>query len=69
LRVADCGDICGVGRDGTTAQTLATAARSFGFRVRAFSVEPQDLEHLSLPAIAHWQFNHFVIVERWTPSI
>ncbi len=67
VRVTDCRDICGVGRDGTTAQILARAARSFEFRVRAFSVEPKDLEHLTLPAIAHWQFNHFVVVERWTP--
>src|SRR5215813_9244594 len=66
VRVADCRDICGVGRDGTTAQTLAKAARSFGLRASAFSVEPKDLNHLPLPAIAHWQFNHFVVVERWS---
>jgi ABC-type bacteriocin/lantibiotic exporter with double-glycine peptidase domain len=68
VRLTDCRDICGAGRDGTTAQTLAKAARSFGLRVRAFSVEPKDFEHLSLPAIAHWQFNHFVVVERWSPK-
>jgi ABC-type bacteriocin/lantibiotic exporter with double-glycine peptidase domain len=68
VRLTDCRYICGAGRDGTTAQTLAKAARSFGLRVRAFSVEPKDLEHLSLPAIAHWQFNHFVVVERWSPK-
>jgi ABC-type bacteriocin/lantibiotic exporter with double-glycine peptidase domain len=67
-RVTDCREICGVGRDGTNAQTLARAARLFGLRVRAFSVEPKDFEHLRLPAIAHWQFNHFVVVERWSPD-
>jgi len=68
VRVTDCREICGVGRDGTNAQTLARAARLFGLRVRAFSVEPKDFEHLRLPAIAHWQFNHFVVVERWSPD-
>src|SRR5262252_8519127 len=68
VSLTDCRDICGTGRDGTTAQILAKAARSFGLRVRAFSVEPNDLEHVAQPAIAHWQFNHFIVVERWTPS-
>jgi len=67
-RVAECREICGVGRDGTTAQTIARAARSYGLRVGAFSVEPKDFQHVRLPAIAHWEFNHFVVVERWSPK-
>ena len=64
--VAECREICGVGRDGTTAQTIARAARSYGLRAGAFSVEPKDFQHVRLPAIAHWEFNHFVVVERWS---
>ena len=67
-RVAECREICGVGRDGVSAQTIARAARSYGLRVAAFSLEPADFEHLRLPAIAHWEFNHFVVVERWSPK-
>lgn len=62
--VAECREKCGVGRDGLTALTIAKAARSFGLRVKGLSLEPPDFRHVRLPAIAHWEFNHFVIVER-----
>lgn len=67
-RVADCRETCGVGRDGVTAENIAKVARSFGLRVRAFSLEPADLAHVRLPAIVHWKFEHFVVVERWSPK-
>lgn len=66
VRVSECREQCGVGRDGVTAETIAKAARRLGFRVKAFSLEPQDFCHLKLPAIIHWNFNHFVVVERWS---
>ncbi len=53
------------GRDGVTAQAIAKQARDDGMIVRAFSVEPEDLQHLPLPAILFWEFNHFVVLERW----
>ena len=65
-RVAECRETCGVGRDGLTAATVAQAARSYGLRVKAFSLEPAELGNLQLPAIAHWEFEHFVVVERWS---
>ncbi len=67
-RVAECRETCGIGRDGVTAQTIAKAARSFGLRVRSFSVEPADFAQLQLPVIVHWEFDHFVVVERWLPK-
>ncbi|HEX6292731.1 MAG TPA: peptidase domain-containing ABC transporter [Herpetosiphonaceae bacterium] len=66
-RVAECRDLCAIGRDGTTALTLAKVARQFGLRVKAYSLEPAAFEHVPLPAIVHWDFKHFVVVERWTP--
>ncbi|MCA9996458.1 MAG: peptidase domain-containing ABC transporter [Anaerolineales bacterium] len=68
-KVAECRARCSVGRDGVTARTLAEVARSYGLRVRAFTIEPHQLEHLPLPAIAHWNFNHYVVVERYTPQL
>jgi ATP-binding cassette subfamily B protein len=65
-RVAECRAAIGIGRDGVTARTIAQAARGYGLRVRAFSLELTDFQSLSLPAIAHWDFNHFVVVERWS---
>jgi ABC-type bacteriocin/lantibiotic exporter with double-glycine peptidase domain len=66
VRVAECREVCGVGRDGLTALTISKAARWFGLRVNGFSLEPRDFRYAPLPAIAHWEFNHFVIVERWS---
>lgn len=56
----------GVGRDGLSALTIVKAARHYDLRVRAVSLQKNDLRAVSLPAIVHWEFNHFLIVERWT---
>jgi ABC-type bacteriocin/lantibiotic exporter with double-glycine peptidase domain len=62
----ECRDHCRTGRDGASGQTLAQAASSYGLRVKAFSMEPAEIRHMRLPAILHWEFNHFVVLERWT---
>ena len=67
-RVSECREAWSVGRDGVTAQTLAQAARSYGLRVKAYSIDLADFRHIPLPAIAHWNLNHFVVVEDWSPT-
>ncbi|GAC1508719.1 MAG: NHLP family bacteriocin export ABC transporter peptidase/permease/ATPase subunit [Ktedonobacteraceae bacterium] len=59
---------CGVGRDGLTALSIVKAARTYGMRVRALSLQENDFRYVPLPAIIHWEFNHFVVVERWSPT-
>jgi ATP-binding cassette subfamily B protein len=66
--LSECRDYCSIGRDGITAQTIAGAARHFGLRVRAYSLELADFKYVPLPAIVHWTFNHFVVVERWSQT-
>src|SRR5262249_21636300 len=61
LRVLD------VGRNGVTARTIARVARDFGLQVKAYSVSLAEFVQVPLPAIAFWGFNHFVVVERWSP--
>jgi ATP-binding cassette subfamily B protein len=56
----------GGGRDGFSALGLVKAARTFGLRVRAISLQKSEFRHVSLPAIVHWEFNHFLVVERWS---
>src|SRR5260370_13894539 len=57
-----------LGRDGLTALSLVKLAQNYGLRVRAISLKQDDLRFVRLPAIIHWEFNHFLIVERWTPK-
>lgn len=59
LRVA-----CGVSRDGTKASNIVKAARQFGFSAKGFRAEVHMLRDMQMPAIIHWQFNHFVVLER-----
>ncbi|HLI69819.1 MAG TPA: peptidase domain-containing ABC transporter [Ktedonobacteraceae bacterium] len=56
------------GRDGLSALSLVQAARRFGLKVRTISLAANDFRFVSLPAIVYWQFNHFLIVERWSPA-
>ncbi|MBV9122061.1 MAG: peptidase domain-containing ABC transporter, partial [Planctomycetes bacterium] len=65
--VADCRERFGTSRDGVTARTIAAAARAEGLRVKAYSLAGADFQDVPLPAIVHWNFDHFVVVERWSP--
>ncbi|WP_283135120.1 peptidase domain-containing ABC transporter [Rhizohabitans arisaemae] len=58
----------GVGRDGLTARAILEGAREHGLKARAFSLAPEDLARVPLPAIVHWEFRHFVVVERRSPD-
>ncbi len=54
---------CGVSRDGSNARNLARAAKAYGFKVRAFSRNPDTIrEKGEFPCIIHWNFNHFVVL-------
>lgn len=66
--ISECQAVCQAGRDGLTAKEIVDAARHFGLRTKAHSLEPGDFKYVALPAIAHWNFNHFVVVERWSPQ-
>jgi|RhiMetdeSRZDD1v2_1073273.scaffolds.fasta_scaffold443025_1 hypothetical protein len=63
-KVSEVRDLCSVGRDGLNGLALVNAARKCGLRTKAYTLEPDQLKYLRLPAIAHWGFNHFVVVER-----
>jgi ABC-type bacteriocin/lantibiotic exporter with double-glycine peptidase domain len=60
---------CGVGRDGISARGLVQAAGAYGLRTRALRVESHELRFVALPAIIHWDFNHFLVLERWSAHV
>jgi ATP-binding cassette subfamily B protein len=64
--VAEAHERCRVGRDGATALDIATAARSYGLRVTPYSLDLDELADLRTPAVLHWSFVHFVVLERMT---
>ena len=66
--IGECRQYLHGGRDGLTARDISQAGRDLGLRVRAFSMEPSSLAEVPLPAIIHWNFNHFLVVERWSPD-
>jgi ATP-binding cassette subfamily B protein len=66
--ITQASEYLGTGRDGATALSIATAGREQGLRVRAYTIEPTNFKYVECPAIVHWNFNHFVIVERWTSN-
>lgn len=68
VRLENVRDTCSVGRDGVDAYALLQAGRQYGLRGRGVRIEDvNDLELLDTPAILHWQFNHFVVLERLGP--
>ena len=54
---------CDVTRDGSKASNILKAARKHGLKAKGYRRDPEELLEMSLPAIIHWNFNHFVVLE------
>jgi ATP-binding cassette subfamily B protein len=58
-------DAVGADQNGASAPGILRAARSYGLRGRGVQLEDiDDLDLLPRGAILHWEFNHFVVLDR-----
>lgn len=54
---------CGVSRDGSNAVGILKTARSYGLEAKGYRYTADEVrEKVELPAIVHWNFNHFVVL-------
>lgn len=53
---------CGVSRDGSNLMNMAKAATAYGLEVDAYKCGMDSIKDVQLPAIIHWNFNHFVVL-------
>jgi HlyB family type I secretion system ABC transporter len=58
--------IANVDRTGASLRGLITAAESLGFSTRPVQASLDGLAKQKLPAIAHWEGNHYIVVYRVT---
>jgi ATP-binding cassette, subfamily B, bacterial len=56
--------VCPPGRDGISAAGIIHAARQLGMDAKGYPPVPAALSGLPVPMIAHWEGDHFVVVER-----
>lgn len=57
--------LAGQSRHGLDGASLVATAARFGLRGRGVEIkEPEDLAYLEPGSILHWQFSHFVVLER-----
>ena len=59
---------CGVSRDGSTAKSILAGARSYGLVAKPRRTEPEGLARCKGPAILHWRFDHFLVLDTWTAA-
>ncbi len=56
----------GTGRDGVTALSIVQAARASGLTARGVQADVPALRQLPRGTILHWEFSHFVVLDRAT---
>ncbi|HVS81100.1 MAG TPA: peptidase domain-containing ABC transporter [Pyrinomonadaceae bacterium] len=61
-------DLANVSREGATLYSIAEAAETVGFHTRGIRASYEHLEKVELPAIAHWEGFHYVVLYEVGPD-
>ena len=56
--------ITGSFSQGMSALDLVNASELLGLSARAVKIDLEELSEISLPAILHWSFNHFLVLDK-----
>ena len=62
----DVREALGGGRDGADAATIVRGSEWFGMRGRGLSLDVDMMKFLPRGSILHWEFSHFVVLDRIT---
>ncbi len=54
--------LCHTSTDGTSLKAICRAATELGLAARALKVSLRNLPHMPLPAIIHWEGNHWMVL-------
>lgn len=54
---------CGVSRSGVNAYNVVQAAKFYGLKAEGFKLSSDEIHEIKLPAILHWDAQHFVVLE------
>lgn len=57
---------CGVSRDGSKASNLLKVASKYGLEAHGYRKSVERVRELKGPMILHWNFNHFIVLERFS---
>ncbi|RPI89750.1 MAG: ATP-binding cassette domain-containing protein, partial [Planctomycetaceae bacterium] len=61
-------ELASIGREGASMYSLSVAAEKLGYGTRAVRTDYQNLQNVTLPAIAHWKGYHYIVVYEAGPE-
>lgn len=59
-------ELAGTTQSGTSLHGLVRAARSLNLEAEPYEADIEGLSQLSLPAILHWEHNHYVVLQKFS---
>ena len=62
VSLAHIRELCHTSRDGTSLKAICHAATELGLAARALKVSLRNLSEMPLPAIVHWEGNHWMVL-------